>query len=215
VPDDGVADGLAHNDANAGRHVLTDSCRVHDEGTARRTSPAYCGTELVRATHSVDLGKHTTPVVRRRDECGPCGAVRRGSPYLRACASAAGTRASCCDGGCSVETYAYSRGLAPIFTVDRHGGRVVLGRVRQACWVAASAAVPNRAPPVRTRTTSADASPTSQRYAAGPRGSNRRADACTQAGTPHAATRREDSPSSELCCALPVENVLSCTRSCC
>jgi len=148
MPDDGVADSPAHDDAHPGGGVPTDRVptdrrRVHDESSAGRTSPAYCGPELVRAAHSIDLGKHTTSVVRRRDECGPCGAVRRGSPCRRACASAAGTRASCCDGGCSVETYAYSRGLAPIFTVDRHGGRMVLGRVA-ACCTAASAAAPNR-----------------------------------------------------------------------
>jgi hypothetical protein len=140
VPDDGVADGPAHDNTHPGRVVPTDRRRVHDKSTARRTSPAYCGAELVRAAHSIDLGKHTTSVVRRRDGCGPCGAVRRGSPCRRACASAAGTRASCCDGGCSVETYAYSRGLAPIFTVDRHGGRMVLGRVAPCCTAASTAA---------------------------------------------------------------------------
>jgi hypothetical protein len=215
VPDDGVPDGPAHDDAHPGRRVPLRSGRMHDQGATGGTSSAHCGTELLRAAHSVDLGKHATPVVRRRDECGPCGAVRRGSPCLRACASAAGTRASCCDGGCSVETYAYSRGQAPIFRVERHGGRIVLGCVA-ACCQAASSAAPNRAAPhTCTRPTPADASPTSQRYAAGPRGSNRPADACTQAG----ARRESDTPrgraESEVSCASPVENVLSCPRSCC
>ena len=190
VPDDGVTDGSAHDDAHPGRRVLPHCRRVHDEGRTRRTASAHCGSELVRAAHSVDLGKHTTPVVRRRDECGPCGAARRGSPCLRACASAAGTRASCCDGGCSVETYAYSRGLAPIFTVDRHGGRMVLG----CCDAMLGGGRVSRPEPwfatMHAHTTSADAEPTSQRYAAGPQGSNRHAQACTQVGPP----ARSDTP---------------------
>jgi hypothetical protein len=215
VPDDGVPDGPAHNDADSGRRILPDSGGMHDEGTTRRASSAHCRSELVRAAHSVDLGKHTTPVVRRRDECGPCGAVRRGSPCLRACASAAGTRASCCDGGCSVETYAYSRGLAPIFTVDRHGGRMVLGCVAACCVVALSAAR-NRA------ARSADHArpvPTPSRL---PNGTRRVHEGQTgtrmlvhRRRTRREATRREDSPRSEVSCAFPVENVLSCPRSCC
>jgi hypothetical protein len=216
VPDDGVPDGPAHDDADPGRRVLPDSGHMHDEGTTRRTSSAHCRSELVRAAHSVDLGKHTTPVVRRRDECGPCGAVRRGSPCLRACASAAGTRASCCDGGCSVETYAYSRGLAPIFTVDRHGGRMVLGRVTPCCG-AASAAAPELCCTTRMHTHDQR-----RRLADFPtvRGGYTRvkpARGCLiyRPGARRHATRRKDSPGSELYCALPVENVLSRTRSSC
>jgi hypothetical protein len=216
VPDDGVPDGPAHDDADSGRRVMPDSGRMHDEGRTRRTSSAHCRSELVRAAHSVDLGKHTTPVVRRRDECGPCGAVRRGSPCLRACASAAGTRASCCDGGCSVETYAYSRGLAPIFTVDRHGGRMVLGCV---AGLLCGGVISRREPCCTLPPEHARPVPTPRRL---PNGTRRAHEGQTgtrmlvhRRRTRREATRREDSPRREVSCALPVENVLSCPRSCC
>jgi hypothetical protein len=38
---------------------------------------------------------------------GPCGAVRRGWPGLRGCASATESRERANDGGCSAETCAY------------------------------------------------------------------------------------------------------------
>jgi hypothetical protein len=215
VPDHGVADSPAHHHAHPGRFAAAPGRGVHDDGTARRTPSAHRGSELLRAAHPVDLGKHATPVVRRRDEYGPCGAGRRGSTCRRACASAAGTRASCYAGGCSVETYAYSRGQAPIFTVDRHGGRMVR-------WcVAACCGRPRRPPRTVLHDTRGHVrpAPTPGRL---PNGTRRVHEG--QTGTRmlvhrsdplRRATRREDSPRSEVSCASPVENVLSCTRSCC
>jgi len=57
---------------------------------------------------------HQVRSLRQRVGCGPCADDRRGSRGPHAYASAAGSRASCYAGGCSVETCACSRGQTPM-----------------------------------------------------------------------------------------------------
>ena len=85
-----------------------------------------------------DRGELRTPAqaclrgqhVRRRASRDPCADDRRGSPGPRGCASAAGSRGSWTDGGCSAGTCACSRGTP----TTRHrrcaptGGRARAGR---------------------------------------------------------------------------------------
>jgi hypothetical protein len=99
--------------------------------------------------------------------------------------------------------------------VNRHGGRMVLGCVAACCVAGLSAArTVLHAPPEHARPV-----PAPSRL---PNGTRRVHEGQTgtrtlvhRRRTPGEATRREDSPRSEVSCASPVENVLSCPRSCC
>ncbi len=59
MPDDGVADGSAHHDADENGPVVGTCERVHHQGSARPPSAtAHGNAKIVGAPHPVRLGKH-------------------------------------------------------------------------------------------------------------------------------------------------------------
>jgi hypothetical protein len=84
---------------------------VDDQSGRGASAPLTHGASKVAGAAEPMRGRQHGPGarVRRPAENGPCAGERRGCRDPRACASAAGTRGSCCDDDCWAGTYAYSR----------------------------------------------------------------------------------------------------------
>ena len=114
VADHRVADGLAdHETARActrtaspkRRRAFGEVVEHHGRPPGAPPGPDDRG-ELRTPAQACLRGQH----LRRRASRDPCADGRRGSPGPRGCASAAGSRGSWTDGGCSAGTCACSRG---------------------------------------------------------------------------------------------------------
>ena len=117
MADHGVADGLADDetgprtgrrdarDAQPALGPLGEEVEHHGRPPGAPAGPDDRG-ELRTPAQACLRGQH----VRRRASRDPCADDRRGSPGPRGSASAAGSRGSSTDGGCSAGTCACSRG---------------------------------------------------------------------------------------------------------
>jgi hypothetical protein len=96
-------------------HGKVGHVEVHDEPVAARATPATDRRGEVRPTRQPGAGRQHSGAgaIRPRVRRDPCGDAPRGSRARRACASAAGSRASWPGGGCSAERCACSRWCLP------------------------------------------------------------------------------------------------------